>query len=163
MDNLKELYIDQMQDTYSANKQANEVFSELKDAACNNSLKDILQKSIDHTTQRNNRLADIIKGHKAEPSGEHCKGMEGLIKEAKKHALKENFSCENTQDAQIIAQYQRISHYGIAAYGTIRAFAKQLGLAKEATTFKKDLEDLYDGDSVMTSIAEGEVNQKAAA
>lgn len=163
MDTLKELYIDQLQDVYSANEQAGKVFEKLKAAAANEDLADVIEKSIKHTKGRNERLAKLIEGHDAKPSGEHCKGMEGIVKEAKKHAIEENFTNQAVQDAQIIAQYQRISHYGIAGYGTCKAFAQQLGLNEEATILGKDLEDLFDGDGVMSSLAEGQINRKAAA
>ncbi len=163
MDNLKELYVDQLQDLYSANKQAEKCISELANAASDSQLKNILQEAVKNTGGRNERLEKAIKGHGAKPDGEFCKGTEGLVKEARKHAIEADISDDSVRDAQIIAQFQRLSHYGIAGYGTCRAFARQLGLNEEASKLEECLDTLYKGDDIMTSLAEGEVNERAAA
>jgi len=162
VDSLKDLYIDQLQDLWSANQQAGKILEKLCDAASNEKLCEKLQKGKSAIREHNERLATIIRSYDASPDEEHCKGMEGLVKEAKKHALEADISDNAVRDAQIIAQYQRISHYGIAAYGTCRSLAQQLGCEEEAQTLSDDLENVKKGDAIMTDIAEETVNQQAA-
>lgn len=163
MDTLKELYLDQLQDLWSANKQALKITSKLCDAASNEQLCDFLNRSDKKLREHNDHLERIIRSHDAEPDDEHCKGMEGLVKEASKHALETEYSHESVQDAQIISQYQRISHYAIAGYGTCRSIAEQLGYTQDANSLQNDLEEIEKGDKLMSNIAVETVNRKAAA
>ncbi len=163
MDTLKDLYIDQLQDLWSANKQALKITNKLCDAANNEQLCDFLNRSDQKLHEHNDHLERIIRSHNAEPDDEHCKGMEGLAKEARKHALEKEYTNKAVQDAQIISQYQRISHYAIAGYGTCRSIAEELGYHQDATSLQNDLEEIEKGDKLMSSIAEESVNRKAAA
>jgi ferritin-like metal-binding protein YciE len=88
--------------------------------------------------------------------------MEGLVKEAHAHAINADIADKDTLDASIIAQYQRMTHYGLAGYGTAAAFAKRLGLDQDASVLETCLDNTYGGDRTMTSIATGEVNREAA-
>ncbi len=162
MDTLKDLYVDQLQDLWSANKQAKKITEKLCDAATDKDLCSMLQRSQTRIQEHNKRLEKIITNYDASPDDEHCKGMEGLVKEAKKHALEEDFSDDAVRDAQIIAQEQRITHYGIAAYGTCCALAEQLGFDNDARILRADLEDVKKGDSVLSKIALQSVNKRAA-
>ena len=163
IDSFKDLYIDHAQDCYSALKQSIEFSGKLHEAASDSGLKDAIERSI---TASKDGLADfekLIKDHGADPNGEHCKGMEGLVTEAKSHALDEDFGDEELRDAMIVAQYQRLAHYAIAGYGTSAAFAKRLGLSDDAKVWEKHLDGTYDGDRAMTKLAETEINKQAAA
>lgn len=163
MDSLKELYIDQLQDLWSANRQACRFTEKLADVASDEELKRTLQKTIRNVERHNQHLEELIRSYDADPSDEHCKGMEGLIKEATKHALEEDYGSDAVRDCQIIAQYQRMIHYGMAVYGTCCAFARELGCDDDEATLSEDLEDVFQGDKVMTRIAEESVNHRAAA
>lgn len=163
MNNLQDLYVDQLQDLFSANRQAAKIVEKFAEKASEQELREKLEKSARCINEHNDRLQGIINDHDADPSGEHCKGMEGLVTEAKKHALETDFSDDAVRDAQIIAQYQRITHYGIAAYGTCRALAERLGYNNDESTLAEDLESVKNGDAVMNRIAEDSVNRKAAA
>lgn len=162
MDTLKDLYIDQLQDLWSANRQARQMTEKLCDVASDDELRETLERSLSRIDEHNERLEEIIRNYDASPSEEHCKGMEGLVKEARKHALEEDFGDDDVRDAQIIAQYQRMTHYGIAVYGTCRALAEQLECDEDARILAQDLEDVKRGDSVMNRIAEESVNRRAA-
>lgn len=162
MDTLKELYIDQLQDLWSANKQAYRMTKEFCNVASDEELRETLERSCDRIEEHNERLAELIESYDASPSDEHCKGMEGLVKEARSHILEEEFGDNDVRDAQIIAQYQRMTHYGIAVYGTCRALAEQLGCKDDARTLADDLENVKEGDVVMNRIAEESINQRAA-
>jgi len=107
-------------------------------------------------------LKSLIEGYDANPRGEHCRGMEGLVAEARAHGVEADFTDEAVRDASIIAQYQRMTHYGISGYGTAAAFARRLGLEEDAGVLARCLEDTRGGDRKMTAIASGEVNRAAA-
>ena len=160
---FKDLYIDHAQDCYSALKQSIDFSSHLHQAATDEDLKTAIEKSISESKRALGRFEDLIKGHDADPNGEHCKGMEGLITEAKSHAIDEDFDDPEVRDAMIIAQYQRLTHYAIAGYGTSAAFAKRLGLDEDAKVWEQELDGTYDGDRSMTKLAETDVNKQAAA
>ena len=162
MDNLKDLYIDQLQDVYSACKQSRDVTIELEKAATDQNLKDALHAGHQGISTGMEAFKSIIEGHGASPTGEHCRGMEGLVREARAHALDETFTDDAVRDAMIITQYQRMAHYAIAGYGCIKAFATRLGLDDEAATMDKHLASTYEGDETMTAIATGGVNKNAA-
>jgi ferritin-like metal-binding protein YciE len=160
---LRELYIDQLQDLYSANRQSLEATRKMREKASEQDLQSALDDGVKGIEDGMKQVKDLIERHDAEPTGEFCKGMEGLVKEAKAHALDANIEDKDVRDASIITQYQRMVHYGIAGYGTAAAFAKRLGLTDDAATIARCLEETYDGDRRMNKIAEREVNPAAAA
>ena len=98
INSLKDVYIDQLQDLYSACKQAKEVTADLKEAAHNGDLKDALQRGVQGIEDGVSTLEKIILGHDANPNGEHCKGMEGLVAEARAHGLEETFTDSAARD-----------------------------------------------------------------
>jgi ferritin-like metal-binding protein YciE len=107
-------------------------------------------------------MAQLAKAHGAEADGRHSKAMEGLVAEAEKDVFGERFTDGDTRDAAIIAEYQRMAHYAIAGYGTIRAFAQRLKLDSDAAAAQECLDKSYDGDRKFTEIATGHVNRDAA-
>lgn len=162
MNSLKDVYIDQLQDIYSACKQSQPMTKKLADAASNSELKDALKSGAEGIAQGMKLAEEIVKSHDADPSDEFCKGMEGLVNEAQAHALDEDFGDDDARDAMIITQYQRMVHYAIAGWGCVTAFAERLGLDQDAAMLKKCLDNTYDGDRHMTQIATGKVNAAAA-
>ena len=159
---LKDLYIDQLQDLYSADKQSLQATKQLREKASDKSLCTALEDGVKGISQGMEQVKGLIEGHGANPNGEHCKGMEGLVKEAKAHAINADISDKDVLDASIITQYQRMTHYGLAGYGTAVAFAKRLGLEDDAKVLQNCLDNTYDGDRRMTEIANAEVNAQAA-
>ena len=106
-------------------------------------------------------LEQIANGHYEAAMGETCKGMQGLVEEARAHALEETFGEDATEDAMIITQYQRLVHYGIAGYGCLVAFASRLDLGDDEVALQACLDRTYDGDRTMTDIVTGRVNDDA--
>ena len=160
--NLKDLYLDGVKDIYSACKQAIPVTEEMAKAARNADLKKALEASVKGTRDGMASMEKLAQAHGEDASGEHCKGMEGLVAEARKHALETEFADEDTQDAAIIAQYQRLAHYAITGYGTLKAWAKRLDLADDAKVLDEATASTYEGDEDMTRIAvKGGVNKAA--
>ena len=161
MNDLKDLYIDQLQDLYSANRQSSKVTAELADKASDDELVEALKAGVDGIEEGMRTVSALVESHGADPSGEHCKGMEGLVKEARAHALEEDFGDDAVRDAMIVTQYQRMVHYGLAGYGCLVAFAKRLGLDDDAAKLQKCLDETYDGDRRMTDIATSGLNAAA--
>jgi len=160
---LKDLYIDQLQDIYSANKQSLEATKKLRVKATSGSLTEALDAGTDGINDGIETVRGILESHGANPEGEFCKGMEGLVKEAKAHAIDADIADDDVRDASIITQYQRMTHYGLAGYGTAAAFARRLDLMQDAEKLQTCLDNTYGGDRSMTSIAAGEVNKEAVA
>ncbi|KPP94074.1 MAG: ferritin-like domain-containing protein [Erythrobacter sp.] len=161
---LKDLYIDQLQDIYSADQQSLVATRKMRDRATSESLKNALQAGTEGIQRGIEQVGGIIKKHDANPTGEFCKGMEGLVKEAHARAIDaEDIKDEDVRDASIITQYQYMTHYGIAGYGTAASFARRLGLEEDAKILQECLDNTYGGDRTMTEIATGEVNREAMA
>lgn len=160
---LTDLYVDQLQDLYSANKQALDVTKKLQDKATSPELKDALTEGVKGISQGMERVKSLIEARDANPNGEHCKGMEGLVKEARAHAIDADIADADVRDASIIAQYQRMAHYAMAGYGTAAAFAERLECAKEVDVLRDCLNDTRGGDHRLTGIAVGTVNREAVA
>lgn len=159
---LKDVYIDQLQDIYSANRQALGATRKLHEASSHSDLKAALARGVSGIEDGMEIVSSIISGHGEDPTGEFCKGMEGLVKEAHAHALDADFDDGDVRDAMIITQYQRMTHYALAGYGCVVAFARRLDLDEDADKLQKCLDETYDGDRVMSRIAEGSVNEAAA-
>ncbi len=155
--NLTDCYTHELKDSWSANDQMEVTVRELAKAAGDESLKNRLTKSADgiakHTKEIKGLLDDCGVSEK-----EHCKGMEGLVKEARKHALEADISDSDVRDVVIIAQFQRMCHYGICGFGTATAFAEALGMDKHVRTLDSITENIYDTDENMTDLAERSVN-----
>lgn len=160
--NLKDLYLDGVKDLYSACKQSIPVTEEMAKAAKNADLKSALDGSVKGTREGMASMEKLARAHDEDPAGEHCKGMEGLVAEARKHALETEFEDDDTQDAAIIAQYQRLAHYAITGYGTLKAWAQRLDLAEDSKVLDEATASTYEGDETMTKIAvKGGVNKAA--
>ncbi|MEQ5868839.1 DUF892 family protein [Sagittula sp. NFXS13] len=162
LNSLKDVYVDQLQDLHSACRQSHAVMDSLKEAAKNEELRSALGAGKDGIADGLNHLEALIKSHGADPKGEHCKGMEGLVAEAKAHGLNQDFGNDDARDAMIITQYQRMAHYAIAGYGCCAAFANRLGLTEDAATLGEMLDASWSGDRHFSGIAQGQVNKAAA-
>ena len=162
MNDLKDLYLDQLQDLYSACGQSRDVTIELEKAATNAELKEGLHKGHNGISAGRDVMAGILRRHGQEPGEETCKGMEGLVTEARAHGIEADISDSDVRDAAIISQYQRMAHYAIAGYGCVKAFAERLGLDDDAELLDKHLSNTYDGDEKMTDLAKGGINAAAA-
>ena len=159
--NLEALYLEQLKDLYSACKQAMPAVTEMGRTAQSPELAKALVAGNEGIARGIDHIADLCKAHDTDPTDAHCKGMEGLVWEARRHAVEEDFGDEDAQDAAIITQYQRLAHYAIAGYGSLHAFARRLGFTDDAAVLQECLENTWKGDRHMTEIAEGGVNEAA--
>lgn len=161
INDLKDVYLDQIQDLYSACKQSIETVTKLGDVAKDEELGKGLAAGSAGIAQGMESLEKICSDHGIDPNGEFCKGMEGLVKEAHAHTLDEDFGSDEARDAMIVTQYQRMTHYAIAGYGCCVAFANRLGLDGDAGLLKECLDQTREGDETMSKIAEQGVNPAA--
>ncbi|WP_260598594.1 ferritin-like domain-containing protein [Sphingomonas endolithica] len=157
-EDLKEIYTDELKDLWSANDQMKKVLKKITSKASDTALKEMLTNSQAGIEKHTDVLKELIAANDEKVSKEHCKGMEGLVAEATKHVLEEGPDRGPLLDVMIIAQYQRMTHYGIAGFGTAAAYADALGLKDDTKKLKEATKEIYGGDEYMTKLAETSVN-----
>ena len=162
MESLLDLYVDELKDLWSANDQMQRALRKISPLATDERLKSLLEKSPQGITTHTDLLKALIANQDEEVAKEHCKGMEGLVAEAIKHTVDEGPASGPVLDAAIIAQYQRMTHYGITGFGTVAAFAKALGLDDDEKQLRAAVGDMHSADDLMSDIATSAVNTKAA-
>ncbi len=160
-DSLKEIYLDEMKDLWSANDQMRRALDAITPKAHDAKLKAMLEKSKTGVVKHTDMLKQLIARHDTDVKKDHCKGMEGLVAEARKHVLDEAPRKPELRDVVLIAQYQRMTHYGIAGFGTAAAYARALGLEDDNKMLEQATQEIYGGDEYATRLAELSVNLKA--
>lgn len=160
-ENLQDMYVGELSDLWSANEQMTKVVEEMADVAEDAKLAERLRRSAEGIQKHSELLQDLLDEIGAERGKEHCKGMEGLVQEARKHAVEANLSGA-VRDVAVIAQYQRMCHYGIAGFGTAKAYAEALGRSQDAIQLDEALEKIYESDDYFSELAQRSKNLKAA-
>lgn len=160
-EDLKDLYTGELKDLWSANDQMKRVLKKVATEVSDDELKDMLNKTQDGIEKHTEVLKSLLADHDEKVAKEHCKGMEGLVAEATKHLVDEAPKKGPVFDALLIAQYQRMSHYGIAGFGTAAAYAKALKLKDDVKKLDTATKEIYGGDEYMTKLAEATVNIEA--
>jgi ferritin-like metal-binding protein YciE len=156
---LKELYIDELKDIYSAETQLVKALPKMAEAANSEELRTGFEEHLEQTKEHVQRLEQIFSELGEKPTGKKCKGMEGLVSEGAE-VIGEDYEGE-LMDAALIAAAQRVEHYEIAAYGTVRTFAEILGEDDAVQLLELTLGEEKDTDQKLTSLA-GEINVQAA-
>jgi ferritin-like metal-binding protein YciE len=157
---LDQLLEDELKDIYSAEKQLLKALPEMVQAAESKDLRASFEKHLEQTQTHIRRIEEICKDLNVEPSGKTCAGMGGLIKEGEE-VIESDMDPEPKQ-AALIGAAQRVEHYEIAAYGTARAHAKQLGYVKAFDVLTETLNEEKETDQKLTHFAENRANVKAA-
>jgi ferritin-like metal-binding protein YciE len=158
---LRDLYLNELRDLYSAETQLLEALPKMAEAASASHLKQAFTDHLDQTEGHVSRLEEIFEALGEEPSGETCKAMQGLLAEGEDYVKAEGD--REVRDAGLIGAAQRVEHYEIAGYGTARTLATRLGETEAADKLQDTLEEESEADRKVTEIAESEVNPKAAA
>lgn len=153
MNNLKELYFDQLRDLYSAELQLLKALPDMVAYASCPTLREALAKHLEETKRHKERLEKICRSHGISPEGEDCDAMRGLIKEAKKHI--EAALSGDVRDVEMIACLNRIEHYEIAGYGVAKSFAKSLVFDDDVPILDATLDEEGGADDVLTHLATG--------
>ena len=156
---LRDLYIHELKDLYSAEKQLTKALPKMAKAASNEELTSGFEEHLEQTEQQIDRLEQILEGLGQTTRGDKCKGMEGLIEEGSK-VMSEDASDE-VRDAAIIVCAQKIEHYEIAGYGSARTFAEMLGEDEAARLLQQTLDEEIETDEKLTELAENSINTEA--
>ncbi len=156
---LKKLYVDELKDLYSAENQLVKALPKMAKASAED-LRKGFEEHLEQTKGHVQRLEKIFAALDENPKGKKCVGMEGLVKEGSE-IMEEDFE-DQVLDAALIAAAQRVEHYEIAAYGTVREFAKILGEAKHASLLEETLDEERETDEKLTDHAK-EINAEANA
>ena len=157
---LDELLEHELKDLYSAETQLIEALPKLVNAAESKDLRAAFEKHLEQTRVHARRIEQICSDLKISPLGKTCAGMEGLIREG--NEIIEGHEDSQSKQAALIGAAQRVEHYEIAAYGTARAHARQLGYLKAVELLGQTLEEEKEADKKLTQVAENRVNVKAA-
>lgn len=163
---LNKLFFDELEDMYNAEMQIVEFLPRVIHIVSSPDLKDALSKHLKETENQVTRIENIFSILEVPPKEKTCKAMVGIIKEAEE--LTKNRSKSSTLDAAIISAAQKIEHYEIASYGTLRSFAKYLEFSSEVVDLLQEtLDEEGAADKKLTKIAEGTlfstgVNREAA-
>jgi ferritin-like metal-binding protein YciE len=152
IDNLQELFVEQLRDLYDGEQQITEALPKLIEKASNPQLKSALKEHLEITRQQITRLEQIFKGMNEKPTGESCKGMKGVIKEGDDVVSKANDPA--VRDASIITSAQRVEHYEMAGYGTVKTYARQLGKPEYARILDQILSEEKEADEKLSQIAD---------
>jgi ferritin-like metal-binding protein YciE len=161
LESLKDLYMEQLKDLYSAETQLVDALPKMADAASSPELKNAFREHLNQTRQHVDRLEQIFKKIGESPKGETCEGMKGLIKEGS--AMIKMKGEPEVIDAGLIAAAQRVEHYEIAGYGTVRTYAELLGDDNAVRLLERTLQEEEETDEKLTEIAESHINQEAIA
>lgn len=161
MKNLKDLFEHELKDLYSAENQLLRALPKLQDHATDEKLKKAFENHLKETEGHVKRLQEICDDLGIKPTGETCKAMQGLVKEAE--SFLEEDAEKDVRDAGLIAEAQRVEHYEISGYGTAVRFAKELGYDDIASKLQKTLDEEYKADDLLTDMAEDRLNRKAKA
>jgi ferritin-like metal-binding protein YciE len=156
---LHDLYVEELKDIYSAENQILKALPKMASAAKNNELRQAFEEHAEVTREQVKRLDTIFDELGTSPRGKHCKGMEGLIAEGNEMIGED--ADPDVRDAGLIAAAQRVEHYEIAAYGTARTYADQLGLSNHAQLLQRTLDEEGQTDERLSKLAEGRVNRLA--
>jgi ferritin-like metal-binding protein YciE len=158
---MEDLFIETTKDIYYAEKQILKALPGMVKKAGSEKLKDALESHRQETEGQIDRLDQVFKLFDVAPRGKKCDAIEGIIAEAKEHM--EDIDDKQILDAGMIGSAQTVEHYEIARYGTLIAWAKQLGRDDAIKLLKANLEEEKKADRLLTEIAEAAVNQRAAA
>jgi ferritin-like metal-binding protein YciE len=156
MDSLRELYVEELKDLWSAENQILKGLPRMIKAASHPQLKRAFTKHEAQTRQQVKRLERICKDLGESPRGKKCVGMEGLIQEAKD--LLSDKPEPNVLDAGLISAAQHVEHYEMAGYGTVRTWAKLLGFEDHVALLQQTLDEEKATDQLLTDIAESQIN-----
>ncbi|HSJ15103.1 MAG TPA: ferritin-like domain-containing protein [Longimicrobiales bacterium] len=159
LESLQDLYVEELRDLYNAEQQIITALPKMAEGANNPELRAAFEEHLAVTRQQVDRLETIFKDLSQKPTGKKCKGMEGLIEEGKE--MLEEGRDPDVLDAALIGAAQRVEHYEIAAYGTVRNFARQLGLDRHVALLQQTLDEEGETDKRLTSLAESGVNEQA--
>src|SRR5438876_220324 len=159
LDTLEKLYISELRDLYSAENQLLKALPKMAKGASSPELKDAFEKHLEQTKGHVERLEELFEQLDESPKGKACHGMKGLIEEGSE-ILKEDGE-ESILDAGIIVAAQKVEHYEIASYGSVRTFAHLLGQNKAAELLQTTLDEESETNELLNRLAGSTINPEA--
>ena len=160
MDSLQELLIEEMRDLYNAETQLTKALPKMAKKASNPQLRKAFETHLRETEGHVERLQKIFDKLGKKPTGKKCAAMAGLVEEGKE-MMGEDMD-EETMDAALISIAQKVEHYEIASYGTVRTWANLLGDEQTAKVLQQTLDEEGKTDKLLTQLAEDSINIDAA-
>jgi len=157
---LHDAFVDELRDSYDAEKQLIKALGKLAKAAHSDELRTAFETHLEETRGHVERLEQVFESLDEKARGKHCDGIAGIIEEGSA-VLDEDFD-EVTMDACLIAAGQRAEHYEMAAYGTLVAWARGMGHTEAADLLEATLKEEKAADKTLTALAEDGINQGAA-
>jgi ferritin-like metal-binding protein YciE len=155
---LRELYVNELKDLHNAENQLVKALPKMAKAASNEQLREGFEEHLEQTKEHVRRLERIFEMLDENPKGKKCLGMEGLVREGSE-VMSEDYEDE-VMDAGIIGAAQRVEHYEIAAYGTVRSFAEVLGEDEHVSLLEETLNEEKETDQKLTQLA-SQINEEA--
>ncbi len=149
---LRELYVLELKDLYDAEQQITEALPKMLRSASSESLQEALSRHFEVTKQHVSRLEQIFARIDEKPKGQQCKGMHGVIEEGED--MVEDIEDKDVRDAAIIASAQKVEHYEMAAYGTVRTYARLLGDQTAGELLQQTLDEEKEADQLLTQCAD---------
>ena len=159
LETLKDLYVHELKDLYSAENQLIKALPKMAKAATNRQLSAAFNQHLEQTKRQAKRLEQILKSHDESTRAPKCEGMEGLIAEGDKMAKED--AEDEVRDAGLIAAAQRVEHYEIAGYGCARTYAQLLGDKNGARLLDTTLREEGETDKKLTKLAKSVINLRA--
>ena len=157
-ESLRQLYVNELKDLYNAETQLVKALPKMAKASSNAELRQGFEEHLRQTSEHVSRLEQIFDMLGEKATGKKCLGMEGLVKEGAE-TMSEDYQ-DALMDAAIIGAAQRVEHYEIAGYGTVRAFAELLGENEHVSLLEQTLEEEKQTDEKLSQLAE-EINSQA--
>lgn len=157
---LHDAFINELRDTYDAERQLTKALPKLAKAASAPDLRDAFESHLAETQVQIERLEQVFESLDEKVRGKHCEGIAGIIEEGKS-IMDEDFD-DTTRDACLIAAGQRAEHYEMAAYGTLIAWARAMGHTEAVDLLQQTLDEEKAADEKLSGLAEGGINQDAA-
>lgn len=159
LETLKELYVSELRDLYNAEHQLLKALPKMAKGASSDELKEAFEKHLEQTKGHVERLEQAFEEIDEKPKGKTCQAMKGLIEEGSE--LLKATGEDSVIDAGIIVAAQKVEHYEMAGYGSVRTFAQLLGKDKSAELLQSTLEEESDANELLNKLAEDIVNPEA--
>ncbi len=157
---MMDLYIDQLLDIHNAERQLTKALPKMARAASNPELRAGFEKHLRETEEQMERVERILRGLDKKPGRKVCEAMKGLVEEGQE--MIEIEADDDVRDAGLIVAAQKVEHYEIAAYGSLRTHAQLLGRNGDARLLEKTLEEEKNTDVTLSELATSSVNAEAA-
>ena len=160
IESMEDLFLEQIADLYDAEQRLVKALPKMAEASTSPELRQAFESHLGETKGHVQRLERVFQYTQKDPKGQTCDAMKGLIKEGEQMVSDTDQS--PLRDAGLIAAANRVEHYEIAAYGSVRSFASTLGMQEAVALLDATLNEEKKADEKLTKLAESKVNQGAS-